>query len=218
MASFDSGAFDSGAFDTAGGAVLTPARFDNANAFYSATVAPGAVTLTPDRYDNDNAFYSATVTLGGTTLLPARYDNANAFYSATVTPGAVTLTPARYNNANAFYSPTVAKSIYEITPTQANLLYRIYLLHGLQSPLVVDPISRVAGAMEQQVSEAAGVVTVATVSVPSLLGADPGTMIEELAALHGLTDDLVVSATQRTAGSIVQAITQVGNVTTVTRQ
>ena len=43
-------------------------------------------------------------------------------------------------------------------------------------------------------------------------------MITELAALHGLTADLVVTGTQRTAGSIVQTISTSGTTTTVTRQ
>jgi hypothetical protein len=47
---------------------------------------------------------------------------------------------------------------------------------------------------------------------------DVGSWIEALAALHGLTVPLVVSANKRSAGSISQAIAQVGSLTTVTRQ
>ena len=60
-------------------------------------------------------------------------------------------------------------------------------------------------------------VTITTNSAPSLVG-DVGSWIEALAALHGLTVPLVVSANKRSAGSISQAIAQVGALTTVTRQ
>ena len=43
-------------------------------------------------------------------------------------------------------------------------------------------------------------------------------MLEELAALHGLTTQVVVTPTSRTAGSIVQAFTTTGKTTVVTRQ
>ena len=107
---------------------------------------------------------------------------------------------------------------YALTQTQAALLYQIYLLHGLAGVLEVGPTSRRNGAMQQTVSEAGGTVTVATDAAPSAAGAQVGTMVEELAALHGLTVDLEVTDSQRRAGAIVQTISEAGGVTTVTRQ
>ena len=43
-------------------------------------------------------------------------------------------------------------------------------------------------------------------------------MIQALAALHGIGVDLVVTASQRTAGALVQAISTSGATTTVARQ
>ena len=105
-----------------GNKTLTPARFNNTNAFYSPTVTRGTVTLTPARFNNSNTFYTATVTqTGGTqTLTPARFDNSNSFYAATVTPGEVTLTPARFDNSNSFYAATITQAggVQTLTPAR----------------------------------------------------------------------------------------------------
>lgn len=52
-----------------------------------------------------------------------------------------------------------------LTPTQADMLRRLFELHGLDpdKPLVVGPSSRVAGDISQTVSEAGGVTTVTRV-------------------------------------------------------
>jgi hypothetical protein len=94
---------------------LSPARYDNANAFYSPTVTPGAVTLSPARYDNSNSFYSATVTAGTVTLLPARYDNTQTFYSQIVTQAGGTqyLLPPLVVNNNQFF-PAVVSQVSEL--------------------------------------------------------------------------------------------------------
>ena len=121
-----------------GNQTLVPARFDNSNTFYAATVTRGTVTLTPARFNNTNNFFAATVTRtltpalytnpnsffaatvtqegGGQTLTPARFDNSNTFYAVTVTPGAVTLTPARFDNSNTFYAATVTRGTVTLTP------------------------------------------------------------------------------------------------------
>ena len=93
------------AWDTFGGAIVVNEYFDAA-----------AQTLTPARFDNEQAFYAATVTPGAVTLTPARFDNVNAFYAATVSPGAVTLTPDRFDNVNQFYAATVSDG-NEVTDT-----------------------------------------------------------------------------------------------------
>jgi len=104
-----------------------------------------------------------------------------------------------------------------ITGQQAMLLFKIYKLHGLWSePLVVSASSRTAGDLTQTVT-GTGPVTVHTTGGNDTLHGDVGTMIEELAALHGLGVDLVTTATSRTAGAISQTFSTVGNTTTVTR-
>ena len=68
----------------------------------------------------------------------------------------------------------------------------------------------------QSVSDGA-TVRIVTVEGSDNLSGDVGTMIEELAALHGLGADLHVSAGSRSAGPITQSFAQAGGVTTVTR-
>jgi len=230
---------------TTGAVTLTPARFDNTQTFYSPTVTlaggtqnlapplltnsqtffaptvtPGAVMLTPGLFANTNTFFAATVTPRNT-LQPPRLDNTNTFFAPTVTQAsapAQVLTPGLFTNTNTFYSPSVEQSQYLITLAQAKLLFRMYLLHGLASPLVVGPTSRQAGDIEQSITAAGDAVTISTLAQPDYLDFDPGLMVEELAALHGLTVDLVVTPVTRTAGSIVQDMVLAGGVTTVTRQ
>jgi hypothetical protein len=113
---------------------------------------------------------------------------------------------------------TVGTLSLSITAEQALLLQQVAQLHGLLQPLTVSPTQRVAGDVVQQVVEAAGAVTITTTSRSDTLHANPGAMIEQLAALHGITAPLVVSATQRSAGAIVQAIAATPQATTVTRQ
>ena len=112
----------------------------------------------------------------------------------------------------------VQASSFSVTSAQANLVYQLALLHGLvvNHPLQVSSTARLAGSLAQTVS-GLETVTITTSSAPSLVG-DVGAWIEALAALHGLTVPLVVSANKRSAGSISQAIAQVGALTTVTRQ
>lgn len=198
---------------------LTPARYDNSNAFYAATVTTGSVTLTPSLFTNTNTFYAATVTPGAVNLSPALYVNSNAFYSPTVATVQY-LAPARYDNASAFYGQRVSQSQYLITLAQAKLLFEIYLLHGLAtpSPLSVSSTARSAGPIEQSVAEASGVVTINTTAEPTYPDYDPGLMITELAALHGIGQTLTVTSTTRVAGPISQVFGSAGGATTATRQ
>lgn len=71
-------------------------------------VISGAQTLTPARFNNSQTFYAATLTGGAVVLTPSRFDNAQSFYSPTVFgDGVQTLTPARFDNSQTFYAPTV---------------------------------------------------------------------------------------------------------------
>lgn len=108
---------------------------------------------------------------------------------------------------------------FTITGRQALRLLQIHLLHGLDAaaPLTVSPTARQAGAVAQTVAEASGTVTITTTAGATVFAGNPGQMIDELAALHGLTTALTVTAASRAAGSISQAIATAGDTTTVTR-
>jgi len=108
---------------------------------------------------------------------------------------------------------------YSISGRQALRLLQIHLLHGLDAaaPLTVSPTARQAGAVAQTVAEASGTVTITTTAGATIFAGNPGQMIDELAALHGLTTPLTVTAASRTAGSISQTIATAGDTTTVTR-
>lgn len=118
------------------------------------------------------------------------------------------------------YAPTVQQlsATYPITLAQVRLLYSIYRLHGLAEPLSISPTAREVASLLQSVSSAGASTTVETNSLPSDVPTDPGLLIEELAALHGLTVPLTVATDSRTAGAIVQSFSLVGSSITVTRQ
>lgn len=107
---------------------------------------------------------------------------------------------------------------YSISPSQAALLYNLYRLHGLAEPLTVSPSSREVASLQQQVTSLGGATTIETISLPAEAPLDPGLLIEELAALHGLTTPLTVTSEGRTAGAIAQSFSLAGNLTVVTRQ
>ena len=111
---------------------------------------------------------------------------------------------------------TGGASSYTISDTRANLIYEIALLHGLVpgNPLVVSPTSRTAGAVSQTIT-GTDTVTMTTTSSDVLHGSLDA-WIDALAAIHGLTTPLVVTATGRTAGSIAQTLDTVSGTTTVT--
>jgi adhesin HecA-like repeat protein len=203
---------------TPGVVTLAPARVDNASTFYAAALIQQQV-VAPPRLDNAASFYAATVATTGVTLAPERLDNASTFFAPTVTPGPVTLQPPLAVNAAQFLAPTVELQTRTITRAQAQLLRRIHALHGLAAaPLVVGPTSRSAGDIAQTISQAGTTVTIATSAADDVYVADVGQMIEELAALHGLTAALTVTPTSRTVGALAQTLASVAGVTTVTRQ
>ena len=106
-----------------------------------------------------------------------------------------------------------------LTVEQALLLQNIYSLHGLLAPLEVSTNHRKAGEIYQEVSTSGQTTTITTVTAGSdTLHQSIGVMIEELAALHGVTAPLKVDFTSRSAGQLVQTLSKFGGVTTVTRQ
>ena len=126
---------------------------------------------------------------------------------------------AATEGATDTFAATGDTVFFTITSTQALRLLQIHLLHGLDAaaPLTVSPTARQAGAVAQTVTEAAGTVTITTTAGATVFAGNPGQMIDELAALHGLTAPLTVTAASRAAGSISQAIATAGDTTTVTR-
>ena len=107
---------------------------------------------------------------------------------------------------------------YAISAGRAALLHQLALLHGLDTanPLTVSAAQRSAGALVQSVS-GVSTVTVTTSATPTFSG-NLDAWIDGLAALHGLTAPLVVTATSRAAGVVNQTIATAGGTTTVTRQ
>ena len=218
-----------------GAVTLTPARYSNSPAFYTAVVTTGAVTLTAARFDNAQSFYAATVTASGgapQNLVASLYGSSNAFYAPSVGSGlsfdgyAVTgyvaddySSPAAMAS-NQFFSPSVeVLGQYVLTTAQAQRLYQVCLLHGLIAgvPLTVSQTARVAGTLEQAVVDGGGLVTISTTSTQTGTSLNIGAMVDDLAALHGLTASLIVTPTSRIAGTITQTMTTVGTTTTVAR-
>jgi hypothetical protein len=212
---------------------LTPGLYSNTSQFFSATVTANAVTLAPALYTNSNQFFSAAATSNynisfGDYVDPGYVDpgyvspaafNTNTFFSASLSLSAAPLFPGLVTNTSTFYAPRVAPDRYIITADQARQLFEIYLLHGLGAPaLVVGENARSAGAVQQSVAQSGETVSISTTAHAAYTDVDPGAMIEELAALHGLTATLSVTPTTRTAGGIVQSMAVVGSTTTVTRQ
>jgi hypothetical protein len=111
---------------------------------------------------------------------------------------------------------TVQQGSYTINSTRANLIYELALLHGLVpgNPLTVTATQRNAGALTQTIS-GTGTVTITTTSSDVIQGS-LDTWIDALAAVHGLTAPLVVTATSRDAGSLHQTLANDGTTTTVT--
>lgn len=85
-----------------GGQTLTPSLYVDADTFYAAAIAAGAVTLQPARVDNGNTFYGATVS-SIASLEPSLYIDADTFYAATLTQGAADLHVALFTDADTFY-------------------------------------------------------------------------------------------------------------------
>jgi hypothetical protein len=105
-----------------------------------------------------------------------------------------------------------------ISPARARLLYQLALLHGLDvsNPLTVSATARSAGALVQGVS-GTDTVTITTSTAPAYSG-DLDAWIDGLAALHGLTVPVTVTASTRVAGAISQTINTTAGITTVARQ
>jgi hypothetical protein len=205
--------------------------YQNTNVIYSPTVSVGAQIIAPGLLVNSQQFYPAQAS--ATYALVAQgyavdgyvdegYYGPNTFsvqefYSAVVQASKTILAPY-FVNQNTFFVADVSLDAFVITRAQALQLYNVYLLQGLQNPLVVSPSSRVAGPINQTITQNGNQVTIATTSSATSFGGDVGTLIAELAALHGIGSNLIVTDSSRSSGPVVQSLASVGGITTVTRQ
>lgn len=195
---------------------LQAGRLDNSTSIFAPSLSAGAVTLQPPAIVGANSFFPTQVGLG--VEVAATIESASQLFSPTISVGGVPVAAPYFENQSQFFGHNVVKGTYLLNLEQAKLLYQIYLLHGLDADLVVGSNFRQAGDVEQTVEQVGQDVTITTTATPRFPLADPGAMIEELAALHGLTVPLQVTPTGRQAGDITQAFSQSGGVTTVTRQ
>jgi hypothetical protein len=111
-----------------------------------------------------------------------------------------------------------------LSPKHAAWLEALARAHGLIDPLTVSATQRGDGTLVQTVGEAAGAVTLTTTAAPSgadgtsALTAEQATWLERLVRIHGIVDPLVVTAAQRTDGTLTQSIATAGDTTTVQLQ
>lgn len=179
----------------------------------------------------DAASATGQVLVAGSVAASETDSDAMAATGGPVVQGVVSATEAGSDTFGGYITPGyiepgffdtgsagTVKNGFNITGAQALLLRRLCQLHGLIDALEIGPSTRRAGDLVQSITESAGTVTIRTTSAGTAFNGTPGEMIEELAALHGLTEDLVVTKSSRQAGSIVQAIASSGNSTTVARQ
>lgn len=190
---------------------------DGSNAILASqteAIAGGAVagTLTAAETGADTLAASGTIKISGIAAASEAGSDLATFSGQIIVSGGFAATESGEDTFQA------GSGGCTITFAQAQLLSQIYLLHGLGSPLSVAPTSRAVAGLSQEITSLSGTVTVKTLAQDPALAAPVGTMLEELAALHGLTVDLVVTPTSRTAGGISQAFTTVGSQTTITRQ
>jgi hypothetical protein len=151
--------------------------------------------------------------------LAATESGADTFVATGSVSNEITGTLAATESGADTFAAEGSAIVFQITGIQARRLLQIHLLHGLGigTPLEVSATARTAGALAQAVSESGVTVTVATTAAPTTTPADPGALIDELAALHGLTGTLTITAASRSAGSITQTLATAGGTTTVTR-
>lgn len=125
--------------------------------------------------------------------------------------------PNGFTTSGSPASMTVGIAYYKITPAQALLIEKIARLHGLIEPMTVTPTERKAGPMVQSIEQVGDTVLLETVQEPSSVTQNPAVLIEELAMIHGIGEQLVVTPTSRHAGTISQSMEQTGTTTVVTR-
>ena len=180
--------------------------------FAASGVVAIAGTIAASETGSDTFVSSGTVKVSGVVAASETGSDIAAFSGQIIVSGGLV---SAESGADTFQASSGG---YTITFAQAQLLSQIYLLHGLGSPLSVAPTSRAVAGLSQEITSLSGTVTIKTLTQESAVTTPVGTMLEELAALHGITVDLVVTPTSRTAGGISQAFTTVGSQTTVTRQ
>ena len=183
---------------------LTPALFTNDQTFYAPTVA-ASYTLTPALFTNDQTFYAPTVSQGAAQLTPDLFTNTQTFYTPVVTQGGtLQIAPALFTNTQAFYAPTVATS-YTLTPalftnTQAFYAPTAHSSRTLTPALFTNTQTFFAPTVELE---------------SYLVTKAQALKLYKVWLLHGLGTALTVESTERSAGGVVQSVTQAGDQITI---
>lgn len=180
----------------------------------TAAIPVNATDATPEGADGLTAV--STVALAGTSSTTDAGDTVSAQVSAFIA-AQLAAVDSGDTLVGKFDNDT-----FVLTGLQARRLFNIALLHGLVpgSPLTVTQTTRTAGDVQQSVTTAtAGSISTVTVSTSAMAPTDwdVGKWVNDLAAIHGLTADLIVTPTSRTAGTIFQSMDNDGNDTVVER-
>jgi hypothetical protein len=202
-----------------GSASLAPPLAVNGQVFYTATVTPGAITLAPTRIDNTAANYAPSVSTSNDVAAPF-LSNASTLFVPLVGVGSVGLQAPLLLNAQQVFAPVVDNGTYSLTSSQAQALYQVYLLHGLKigAPLTVSQTQRMAGGLEQAITEGGGSVTITTTVTPYGAGLNVGAMVEELAQWYGLPAPVTLTPISQIGGAVSLALATEAGTTTAARQ
>ncbi|MCB8748364.1 hypothetical protein LHU53_15795 [Rhodoferax sp. U2-2l] len=202
-----------------GAVALSPPCLINTSVVYAATVTPQAVTLAPLKLDNTNALYVPDISTRWE-LTAAFLNNDNSLWPPSVQTGVVDLQAPLLVNGQQWFAPEVDNRVYLLTSAQAQRLYQVVLLHGLQvgAPLSISQTQRLAGGLEQAITEGDGAVTITTLATPHATGLEVGALVDDLAAWYGLGSPVTLTSTSHVGGPISQTLASASGVTTVVRQ
>ncbi len=105
-----------------------------------------------------------------------------------------------------------------ISRARAILLYNLYLMEGLLlgSPLSVSAASRSASGLAQTIAGSTTIIVTPT-ATQDFQGNSVDTLIDELAAISGISATLTVTDVSRSAGGISQTLAESAGTSTVTR-
>jgi hypothetical protein len=188
--------------------------------FYTATVTPGAITLAAIALPSTSAVFAPSVSASNDVAVPL-LSNTSTLWLPSVGVGAITLGAPLLLNAQQLFVPVLDNGVYTLTSAQAQALYQVYLLHGLQVgvPLSFSQTQRLAGGLVQAISQSGdGTVTISTSAAPVGSGVDVGIMVDELAQWYGLTSPVTLTESSQMGGLVNLSMATSAGVTTVVRQ
>jgi len=188
-----------------------------ADTFAGSGAVPVSGALAASEAGSDTMAASGGVRVAGALAATEAGSDTFAADGAITAPGIIGALAAQEAGSDTAAADGAIDAPVLITAAQALLLRQVWLLHGLGGFLSVTQTTRAAGDVMQSISESGGEVTIETTGAGDTFTGDVGAMIEELAALHGLTVPLVVTQAGRTAGPISQTISAAGSTTIVLR-